>query len=369
MKRLILAGGGHAHLVVLEHLAREPLPDTEVVLVTPTHWQYYSGMLPGWIAGLYREEDCRIYIRPLARRANVALIIQSIAGIDAGASRVTLADGSIMDYDYLSLDIGAEARNPWAVGLEETLISAKPLDRFQKGWVDILNEARQRKTFSFAVVGGGAAGVELSLVCKTALDAVGVNTDMSLVMGRSGLLHEHAPVVRARAKAALERKGIRLIDGRARGESGALQLDSGERLTPDRIIAATGANAPGFLKQTGLALDENGFVATNAFLQSVSHPNVFATGDISSRTDIILPRSGVHAVRGGPVLARNVSALVDRGELVPYAARKHSLYIMASGKGTAIASWGNWSAEGYWIWRWKDLIDRRFMRRFQNVSV
>ncbi|MCO6184750.1 FAD-dependent oxidoreductase [Rhizobium sp. L1K21] len=368
MKRIILAGGGHAHLIVLEHLAREALGAVEVVLVSPSRWQYYSGMLPGWIAGHYLKEDCRIDLLPLAARAGVQFVEQRLIAIAADASQITLADGSTLDYDFLSLDIGAEAHTPWAQGLEDRLTPAKPLDQFQVAWEAMLESARQTGALNLVTVGGGAAGVELSLVCKTALDTAGVETGMSLVMGQNGLLHEHAPAVRRRARRALENMCIRLIEGRAHADGGQLCLASGARLSPDRIIAATGATAPAWLAQSGLALDENGFVMTDAHLRSISHANVFAAGDISSRTDVSLPRSGVHAVKAGPVLAGNLAAVCRAGSLKRYKPRKSSLYIMASGKERAIASWGIWSAEGRLIWWWKDFIDRRFMRRFQNVG-
>ncbi len=368
MKRLILAGGGHAHLVTLRRLAAEELANTEIILVTPTQWQYYSGMLPGWIAGKYAEKDCRIDIRPVAEAAGVKLILQPVIAIDADAASITLGDGRTLHYDVLSLDIGGEAQNPWAKGLEDKLLSAKPLDKFQADWQSVMEEASGRPSVSLAVVGGGAAGVELSLVCKTALKDAGLAADVSLVIGNSGLLHEHAPVVRKRVRSALQRADITLIDGRAKGEDGGLRLSSGDCLNPDWVLAATGARAPVWLQETKLQLDSDGFVATNAHLRSVSHPNIFATGDISSRTDVHLPRSGVHAVKAGPILAENLIAAVRGGEMLPYKARKHSLYIMASGKGTGIASWGNWSWEGRWVWFWKDFIDRRFMKLFQNMS-
>ena len=73
MKKLVLVGGGHAQLAVLQALARQRAADIDAVLVTPSPWQYYSGMLPGFIAGHYAEADCRIDLRPLAKAAGVRL--------------------------------------------------------------------------------------------------------------------------------------------------------------------------------------------------------------------------------------------------------------------------------------------------------
>jgi hypothetical protein len=79
-------------------------------------------------------------------------------------------------------------------------------------------------------------------------------------------------------------------------------------------------------------------------------------------------RSGVHAVHAGPVLAVNLLAALKGGTTAHYKPHRQSLYILACGPRYAIASWGRFSAEGQWVWRWKDWIDRRFISRFSSRS-
>ena len=107
MKKLVLVGGGHAQLAVLQALARQRAADIDAVLVTPSPWQYYSGMLPGFIAGHYAEADCRIDLRPLAKAAGVRLLLGRVDALLADARQVCLADGTRLDYDLLSLDPGS----------------------------------------------------------------------------------------------------------------------------------------------------------------------------------------------------------------------------------------------------------------------
>jgi NADH dehydrogenase FAD-containing subunit len=145
---------------------------------------------------------------------------------------------------------------------------------------------------------------------------------------------------------------------------GGVLLGDGHHLQADHVIAATGALAPGWLARSGLSLDSRGYVAIDACHQSSSHKNIFAAGDICSRTDVRLVRSGVHAVHAGPILARNLLAAMENLPLKPYIPRRRSLYLLASGDGRAVASWGPLSAEGAWVWRWKDRIDRHFIRQF-----
>ena len=52
-----------------------------------------------------------------------------------------------------------------------------------------------------------------------------------------------------------------------------------------------------------------------------------------------------------------------------YAPQRRHLALLATGQRRAVASWGSWTATGRWVWRWKDRIDRRFMRRFASTKA
>ena len=80
MKRLVMLGGGHAHVFVLQALAREPLPGVETVLVTPFDRQVYSGMVPGVVAGHYAVDEAVIPLPPLVRQARVRHLATSAVG-------------------------------------------------------------------------------------------------------------------------------------------------------------------------------------------------------------------------------------------------------------------------------------------------
>jgi NADH dehydrogenase FAD-containing subunit len=137
----------------------------------------------------------------------------------------------------------------------------------------------------------------------------------------------------------------------------------------DRILTLSDASrrrllAAGALGASGLALDERGFVSTGPTLQSTSHPEVLAAGDVASRWDAPHPRSGVHAVRAGPPLALNQRRFIGAGQLQAYTPQPRTLNLLSCGERRAIMAWGDWVAEGRWVWWWKDRIDRGFIRRF-----
>lgn len=367
-RHLVLAGAGHAQLHVLQALARQR-PATpsgpRVTLVSPSRWQHYSGMLPGWMTGAYTLADCRIDVAPLAQAAGAHFLEDRVTALDAARRTLHLSDGQTLRYDLLSLDVGSEIDTRWAGPLGPRLVPIKPLDAFATVWQALLADAaRQPATgLRLAVAGGGAAGVEAALAAAAALrNSPGVR--LWLIAGRQGVLPGHPATVQRHASQALARAGVQVCAQHAQGTPDGLRLSDGSLMPVDHVIAATGARAPAWLAGSGLALDAAGFVQVGPTHQSVSHPNVFAAGDVCARVDTAIPRSGVHAVRAGPVVAHNLLASLAGKALSPYRPRPWSLYLLATGDGRAIASWGPFSAEGGWVWRLKDHIDRGFMARF-----
>lgn len=363
-KKLVLVGGGHAHLFVLEALAMRAHADLDVMLISPAPFQYYSGMLPSWMAGHYTLAQCRIDLLPLLKAAKVTFVQDMVVGMNADKRCVCLSDGQHVYYDLLSLDVGSETQVDWLAELGDKLIPVKPLQAFAQAWQNARAVAADSGPFHLAVVGGGAAGVEMALSAARALRSVNQASRVSLISGEHGPLKGHACAAVRLAKTVLGKSGVALRDVRAVGTPSGLLLSDGQSLDVDRVLAATGAR-PAIWLQTGkLRLDAQGFIAVNACHQSVSHANVFAAGDVCARSDVSMSRSGVHAVKAGPVLAHNLLAMAHGQALEPYRPRRRSLYLLADGGQQAMMSWGPLAASGAWVWRWKDAIDRRFMARF-----
>lgn len=368
-QRLVLVGGGHAHLLVLQALARQRPGGLSITLISPSRWQHYSGMLPGWMKGQYTLEACRVDLLPLVRQAGADFIEDHIVGMDAEQKCVCLSDGTHVHYDLLSLDVGSEVDTEWLADLGDKLLPIKPLSAFSESWLCLMDQARRATSLRLGVVGGGAAGVEAVLSAAVALRGVCAQQRLCLITGAQGVLPGHSKAVRQRAEQALHAAGIEVTQRRAVGTASGVMLDDGSELPLDAVIAATGARAPVWLTLSKLHLDERGFVAVNGHHQSTSHPNVFAAGDVCARVDRAVARSGVHAVRAGPVLASNLVHWLEGRPLSTYVPKRWSLYLLATDTDQAIASWGPFSATGAWVWRLKDRIDRRFMARFSAAPL
>ena len=364
-RRLLLLGGGHAHVQVLDALAREPLAGVQATLVTPCARQMYSGMVPGCVAGHYAAADCAIALAPLAAAAGVVLRLAAAVALDAATRRVSLSDESVLDYELLSIDTGAQMNLDAIPGAREHALPVRPIEDFVARLGMRLQGAARHEV---AVVGGGAAGVELALALAWRLRQAGAGRSrVSLVAG--DLLPGFAPRVQQRALRALAGLGVTLWPQPCTAIAAEhLQLADGARVACNLPLLAIGASAPRWLAGSGLALDAQGFVTTGPTLQSLSHAEVFAAGDVATRSDAPRPKSGVHAVRAGPPLAANLRRWFEGVPLRTHTPQTRTLYLLACGERRAIAAWGGWSAEGRWVWRWKDHIDRGFVARYTRPT-
>lgn len=369
MKRLVLLGGGHAHVRVLTEIRKKRIAGWEVHLISPYPRQIYSGMLPGWIAGHYDIEQCAVRLDALAAEAGTPFHRTFGVGIDLGQNRIACADGSQVRFDALSIDTGPQTALEGVVGAQN-VIPIRPIEDFVAAWPALASRiATHRSPFELVIVGAGAAGVELAFAIQhRAISEGWSHLHLSLI--GSGSLPLDGPPLSARLSAArmlehltIEWHGQRRV---AAALGNSLTFESGPPLRFDACLALTGASAPAWARQCGLSTDAAGFVEVGPTLQSTSHPHVFAAGDVAAY-HWARPKSGVYAVRAGPVLASNLRAFCEGRMLVNWRPQELALYLVSTGGRHAIASWGKWTWSGQWVWYWKDWIDRRFMRRFSSV--
>ncbi|MDP3835293.1 MAG: FAD-dependent oxidoreductase [Hydrogenophaga sp.] len=379
IKKLLLLGAGHAHVHVLAQLAEHHPGDLDVTVLTPFAHQTYSGMTPGFVAGRYSEDDCRIALEPLVRAAGARWLQGRCSGIDAAGQTVQVSPvqgapdmPATLGYDLLSIDTGAvldrarlEADMP---GAATHALAIRPIEAFTTLWPQVMELAR-RQPVSLAVVGAGAGGIELVFAAEQAIRLHGMpGARFTLVTGGPEVAANYTPGVQRRVLRQLRRRGITVLREACTGiTEGEVHLGNGARLACDVPLLAIGTHAPAWLQGSGLALSDEGHVLVNACQQSTSHANVFAAGDVASRADLPHPKSGVYAVRAGPPLAHNLLAAHSGQPLQPHQPPRHTLNLLSCGTGHAIASYGPLHAEGGWAWRWKDRIDRGFVMRYQRT--
>jgi selenide,water dikinase len=370
-KRLLLIGGGHSHVEVIRRWGTAPEPGVAVTLISPDRHTPYSGMLPGYIAGHYRFEDCHIDLDALCRACGVTRIETGAGSLDLAARRARCSHAGEQPYDILSIDTGSTPALAVIPGAEHHGIAVKPVAQFLERWTALRGRARATAAgLRICVVGAGAAGVEIALAMQHRIRADSGNAQFTVISDGPTVLAAHPRGVQRRFAATLRARGIavRLDAPVQRAEDGALLLPGGERLLADETVWVTGAAAPSWPRASGLRTDAAGFIAVDAHLQSLSHPGVFAVGDVASMAGAPRPKSGVYAVRQGPPLAENLRRALRGEQLLEYRPQRTALALISTGDRYAVASYGPFAFSGAWVWRWKDRIDTAFMKRYRGTA-
>ena len=342
MKRVLLIGAGHGHLVALRSLAQKPLYGARITLVTPSLRQVYSGMLPGILAGHYRRAEAEIDVPALAERGYVEVEQGVVERLDLERRQAVLKDGRSFGYDVVSLNVGSLIGDSLP-GFEHAL-PVKPFDEFL---------ARLRIAERVAVIGAGAAGAELAMALRHRGAQVTLYSEKLMLSEK----------LAERVLRQLRRRKVDFRPGMpvTAIEPGPVVIAGAARQSFDLAILATGATPQPWLRSAGLATDERGFVLVHPTLQSVSHPEVFALGDCATLRDSPHAKSGVFSVRHGESLIGNLRRLIVATPLEPYVPQQDWLALLSCGARYAIAERGTWTAQGRWVWWWKDRIDRRWI--------
>jgi selenide,water dikinase len=375
MKQLVLLGGGHSHVEVIRQFGLHPAPETRITVIGRERHTPYSGMLPGYIAGHYRFEQMHMDLVRLAKFARAAYVQDEAVRLDLTARRVICRGGEAIPYDVLSINSGITPNVESVPGAAKHVTPVKPISRFLERW-ELLRERVRSATgpLRLGVVGGGAGGVEVLLAMQYALaelrEVSSGRIRLEFFLVNSGqILQTHNGGVRRRFARILQERDVNVLSGRTVTgvEPGRLLLAEGEELPLDEILWVTQASAAAWPGESGLAVNGQGFIRVADTLESLSHPGVFAAGDVADVVDHPREKAGVFAVRQGPPLAANLRRALQGEPPVPFTPQKKFLSLISTGDRYAVASYGPWSAEGHWVWRWKDWIDRRFMTRYHRL--
>ncbi|BAY35006.1 FAD-dependent pyridine nucleotide-disulfide oxidoreductase (plasmid) [Nostoc carneum NIES-2107] len=383
LKKLVLIGGGHSHAIVLRMFGMKPLPGVHLSLITMNSDTPYSGMLPGHIAGFYSHKQCHIDLQQLAKFARAQLYIDQVVGLDLQNNRVICANHPPIEFDILSVDIGSTPAKISVSDGAEYVIPAKPVAQLLEHWDELIKnvKANPQQPLKIAIAGGGAGGVELALAMQAHLQQILAHQEMlevHLFQRDRELMPKHHYSVRQLVQQILTQRGIQLHLGETvtqvvplteeeNPEVLQIKCESGLTVECNKIFWVTQASAPQWLKTTGLGTDEQGFILVDDTLRSLTHPHVFAAGDIATMVNHPRPKAGVFAVRQGKPLFKNLRQFLQGKPLQPYIPQKQYLSLIGTGDGKAIATRGVFTLPPHQLlWCWKDWLDRRFMQRFSK---
>jgi pyridine nucleotide-disulfide oxidoreductase family protein len=385
LPKLVLIGGGHSHCVALANwrrFAAKNRPIANITLITPNDKTVYSGAVPGHLAGVYDRQACELKVGELARSLGATVIIDQVVGLDLKQQRVICQDHEPIAFDMASLNIGSTPSLPLGdaaavvvAAASRRIIPMKPMGEMLDRLEDFLAN-RLSNQASLAIVGGGLGGVEVALSLKrrwgSALNLTIISRGtiaasqpkplqqflLTELQQRSIAVHSHSTV-----ETAIEAED-HLI----------LKLSSGQTHRCDISLWATEATAPNWIRSSGLATDDRGFVVVDRSLRSVSHEKIFASGDIAAVLAVdqaqALSKAGVFAVRQGKTLSQNLWRSLSGKPLQQFEGRSDYLSLISLGDRRAVASYGQWSVSQSplqtHLWNLKRSIDAGFVDRIHH---
>jgi NADH dehydrogenase FAD-containing subunit len=366
-KRLVFVGGGHAHLTCLKNLHEFGKLGHNVTLISASPYHYYSGMGPGMLSGIYRPQEARFNIKKMAEDRGATFKEGKVTHIDPNRRLLFFPSGEEIPYDVVSFNTGSDVPIESLTSmLHDNIFPVKPVINLLKARQTILGALKEGRRPNFVVVGGGAAGLEITAnLWRLIHKAQGIGKITNIAGKR--LMNEAPERVRNLATNSFSKRGVEVIEGaRVKTvEREAVLLSDGRKLPIDYVFMAVGIKPSSLFKDSGMLTGQDGGLLVNTYLQSVAYPEIFGGGDCISLQGHDLAKVGVYAVRENPILYHNLRTALEGGTMKSFIPQKTFLLIFNMGNGKGIYWKENWVWDGRLAFLLKDYIDRSFMKKFQ----
>ncbi len=372
---VVIAGGGFGGAAAARELERVlPRQSARLMLVNETNFALYTPFLPEAAAGTLEPRHVVTPLRDILKRTYLRL--GRISGHDPKAKTVEVrAKGGEVEtvpYDQLLLSLGSVSRVLPVPGLSEHAVGFKSLADaiyLRNHVVETLEEAnatedraRRDQLLTYVFVGGGYAGLEaLAELQDFAADAM-ESYPRARLHGMRWVLVEASDRVLPEIDRQLADYALRELRGRGIDirlettleEVGAefARLSSGETLPTRTVVWTAGVAPQPILRELNLPLDERGRVPVDSHLRVEGLDSVWAIGDCAAAPD---PRGGTcpptaqHAVRQGPVAARNIAAELGIGSPEPFEYRSEASFVNL-GRYKAVGRIGDRTFRGFPAW-------------------
>jgi NADH dehydrogenase FAD-containing subunit len=363
-KHLIFAGGGHAHIHSLVNLDKFSDTGTEVTVVSRTRYHYYSGMGPGLLSGYYNIDEARFDLKGIVESAGCKFIEMEVNRIVPSEKKIILSDNSELFYDFISFNTGSDAISLPVSGNVINLYPVKPIEN-----ITLIRDriTQEKKNLKIAIVGGGAAGVEVAANLNELVVKNKVNSEISII-SRDHLLPGYTEPFYSKILDMLQLKGIKIYEYKNVEliEPENIVFTSGDKLKYDLAVNASGITPSRIFTHSGMKTGADGGLSVNKYLQSSEYTEIFAGGDCINFEPAHLNKVGVYAVREGMLLYRNLLDCIKGCELEEFKPQKDYLSILNMGFKQGVMLWKGKVFSGRIPFYFKYYLDSRFMKKYQN---
>lgn len=362
---LVLIGGGHSHLSVLMKLSKKPLNGNRITLITNEIDTPYSGMIPGYIEGIYSWRDSHIDLYRLCLKLNVRFIHAEVERVSAYEKEIYFKDRPKIKFDVLSINTGIQSNNREIKGAAKYCLPVKPISKLTNNF---LNKITNFKSIAF--IGGGAGSVELALAIKKRFLNINQDIKITIITGKRGLLSTFPQKTKLTSLKTLEKFKIDIIEYKRVLEVKPKQIILSDKslLKIDKAILSTNSMTPKWLAKSDILLTKDNYILVNKSFQT-NYKYVFASGDVIDFNNQNLKKAGVFAVRSGKPLAINIRKFILGKKLVEYKFNKNYLALIGTSKRSAIATKYNLTFNSRFFFYLKKYIDQNFIKKFSDFRI
>ena len=362
---LVLIGGGHSHLSVLMKLSKRPINGNRITLITNEIDTPYSGMIPGYIEGIYSWRDSHIDLYRLCLKLNVRFIHAEVERVSAYEKEIYFKDRPKIKFDVLSINTGIQSNNREIKGAAKYCLPVKPISKLANNF---LNKITNFKSIAF--IGGGAGSVELALAIKKRFLNINQDIKITIITGKRGLLSTFPQKTKLTSLKTLEKFKIDIIEYKRVLEVKPKQIILSDKsmLKIDKAILSTNSMTPKWLAKSDILLTKDNYILVNKSFQT-NYKYVFASGDVIDFNNQNLKKAGVFAVRSGKPLAINIKQFILGKKLVEYKFNKNYLALIGTSKRSAIATKYNLTFNSRFFFYLKKYIDQNFIKKFSDFRI
>ena len=362
---LVLIGGGHSHLSVLMKLSKRPINGNRITLITNEIDTPYSGMIPGYIEGIYSWRDSHIDLYRLCLKLNVRFIHAEVERVSAYEKEIYFKDRPKIKFDVLSINTGIQSNNREIKGAAKYCLPVKPISKLANNF---LNKITNFKSIAF--IGGGAGSVELALAIKKRFLNINQDIKITIITGKRGLLSTFPQKTKLTSLKTLEKFKIDIIEYKRVLEVKPKQIILSDKslLKIDKAILSTNSMTPKWLAKSDILLTKDNYILVNKSFQT-NYKYVFASGDVIDFNNQNLKKAGVFAVRSGKPLAINIKQFILGKKLVEYKFNKNYLALIGTSKRSAIGTKYSLTFNSRFFFYLKKYIDQNFIKKFSDFKI
>ncbi|MEM1423118.1 MAG: NAD(P)/FAD-dependent oxidoreductase [Planctomycetota bacterium] len=388
--RVVIVGGGFAGIECAKALRKA---DADVIIIDKqNHFLFQPLLYQVATASLSHSEISHPIRKAVQRCPNASVAMAEVTGIDL-ANNAVLVEGEPAPFDYLVIAAGVthayfgnDEWAPLAPGLK-TLDDASELRRrmllaFESAEHEA-DEPSRRAALTFAIVGGGPTGVELSGAIKEvaahtiARDYKHIDTRTTrvvLIEGADRLLTSFPEDLSERAKRDLEKMGVEVrLNAYAEDVTEAgVRLSGGEFIEARNVFWAAGVEAAGVASSIDeVEHDGAGRLVVGPDLSLPGHPRVFAAGDVAkmvcAKSGKEVPGVAQGAMQSGKHIGETIARLVagERDARRPFA-YKDKGQMAVIGRSKAVAELGPIRSGGFLAWLIWSVIPVAFLVGYRN---